>query len=136
MCFVTKAIESAACQSWTLRNVKMLNRWNVFILLVVVASFLQVSLLTSAPHETTAVLTWRDTSKNEDGFRIYRIVGRERTKLAEVKANVTRYVDKDPVPKACYIVTAFNAVGESPATNVVCLPATLEPGKTYGGRAD
>jgi hypothetical protein len=86
--------------------------------------------------EPTAVLTWRDTSKDGDGFGIYRIVGRERTKLAEVKANVTRYVDKDPVPKACYIVTAFNAAGESPATNVVCLPGILEPGKTYRGRAD
>ncbi|HTF91892.1 MAG TPA: hypothetical protein VK632_02545, partial [Verrucomicrobiae bacterium] len=109
---------------------------NAVILLVIVASFLQVSLLTCASHEPTAVLTWRDTSKNEDGFRIYRIVGKERTKLAEVKANVTRYVDKDPVPKACYIVTAFNAAGESSATNVVCLPGILEPGKTYSGRGD
>lgn len=118
-----------------LHSTKILHPSSIFILLVVVVSFLPVS-LTCAPHETTAVLTWRDTSKNEDGFRIYRIVGRERTKLAEVKANVTRYVDKDPVPKACYIVTAFNAAGESPATNVVCLPGTLEPGKAYSGRAD
>ena len=115
---------------------KILNRWNAVTLLVVAASFLRVSQLPSAPHEPTAVLTWRDTSKDEDGFRIYRIVGKERTKLAEVKANVTRYVDKDPVPKACYIVTAFNAAGESPATNVVCLPGILEPGKTYRSRAD
>ena len=54
-----------------------------------------------------------------------------RTKLAEVKANVIRYVDKDPVPKARYIVTAFNAAGESEATNVVCISGTLEPGRTY-----
>lgn len=114
----------------------MCNRWSAVASLVIIASFLPVSLVTCAPHEPTAILTWRDTSKNEDGFRIYRIVGRERTKLAEVKANVTRYVDKDPVPKACYIVTAFNAAGESPPANVVCLPGILEPGKTYSGRPD
>ena len=58
-----------------------------------------------------------------------------RTKLAEVKANVIPYVDKDPVSKARYIVTAFNAAGESEATNVVCISGTLGPGKTYTGRA-
>lgn len=104
------------------------------VIAAVAAIMLQVSMLSCSSCQPAAVLTWRDTSKNEAGFRIYRIVGKERTKLAEVKANVTRYVDHDPVSKACYIVTAFNAAGESSPTNVVCLSEVLEPGKTYTGR--
>jgi hypothetical protein len=65
-------------------------------------------------------LLWKDTSDNEDGFRIYRITPEGKTKIAEVGANVTSYTEKQPGPNACYEVTAFNAAGESPASEVRC----------------
>lgn len=66
-------------------------------------------------------LSWEDTSNNEDGFRIYRVTAEGKTKIAEVGANVTTYTDKSPLPKACYVVTAFNSAGESAPSNVSCL---------------
>ena len=69
----------------------------------------------------TARLSWKDNSYNEDGFRIYRITGNQRTKIAEVAPNITKYVDKNASPKACYVVTAFNSAGESLPTNKACL---------------
>jgi len=69
---------------------------------------------------TTRTLSWEDTSQNEEGFRIYRVVGKERKIIAEVGPNVTRYVDRNAPPNACYVVTAFNAVGESAPSNPVC----------------
>jgi fibronectin type 3 domain-containing protein len=65
-------------------------------------------------------LSWKDTSDNEDGFRIYRITSEGKTKVAEVGANVTTYTDKQPGRNACYAVTAFNAAGESPVSEVKC----------------
>jgi len=70
----------------------------------------------------TARLSWKDNSDNEDGFRIYKITGNQKTKIGEVGANITTYIDKNASPKACYVVTAFNSAGESPPTNRACLP--------------
>jgi hypothetical protein len=74
------------------------------------------------PTKKTARLSWKNNSNNADGFRIYQIIGEQKTKIAELRANVTNYMDKNAPLKACYIVTAFNAAGESPATSTVCLP--------------
>jgi hypothetical protein len=68
----------------------------------------------------TMTLSWEDTSENEDGFRIYRITGDHKTMIAEVAPNVTRYVDKNAPRDACYVVTAFNAAGESTPTGSAC----------------
>jgi hypothetical protein len=76
----------------------------------------------SPPAKKTANLSWNNNSSNAEGFRVYRITGKQKTKIAELESNVTAYVDKDAPPKACYVVTAFNAAGESPATSQVCLP--------------
>jgi hypothetical protein len=65
-------------------------------------------------------LSWQDTSENEEGFRIYRIANNEKKLIAQVGPNVTQYVDKNAPADACYIVTAFNAAGESKATNSAC----------------
>ncbi|HEX9786405.1 MAG TPA: hypothetical protein VGB09_00190 [Candidatus Binatia bacterium] len=65
-------------------------------------------------------LFWQDTSENEDGFRIYRITEIEKKIIAEVGPNVTRYVDRNAPRKACYVVTAFNAAGESVPTGSAC----------------
>ena len=69
---------------------------------------------------SSMTITWEDTSANEQGFRIYRISNQQKIVLAEVGPNVTQYTDKDAPPDACYVVTAFNAAGESLATNSVC----------------
>jgi hypothetical protein len=74
------------------------------------------------PSKKPAQLSWQNNSNNADGFRVYRITGAQKTKIAELQSSATSYTDKDPPPKACYVVTAFNAAGESPATSKVCLP--------------
>jgi hypothetical protein len=70
----------------------------------------------------SAHIRWEDTSDNEEGFRIYRVTGDVKAKIAEVGRNVTIYVDTDALPKACYLVTAFNAAGESDPSHIACLP--------------
>jgi hypothetical protein len=70
----------------------------------------------------TAHLKWEDTSDNEDGFRIHRITAKNTTKIAEVGANVTTYVDKDALAGVCYAVSAYNSAGESSPSNTSCLP--------------
>jgi hypothetical protein len=75
----------------------------------------------SAPSKKTAHLSWNNNSPNADGFRIYRITGSQKIKIAELRPNITSYIDKDAPPKACYVVTAFNSAGESPPTSQVCL---------------
>ena len=65
-------------------------------------------------------LAWQDTSQNENGFRIYRVVGQEKRLVGEVGANVTQFIDRRAPAGACYIVTAFNDEGESPPTSVAC----------------
>jgi len=76
----------------------------------------------SPPRKKPATLSWNNNGNNADGFRIYRITAAQKTKIAELRPNITTYIDKDPPPKACYVVTAFNAGGESPQTSKVCLP--------------
>ena len=71
----------------------------------------------SAYHAT---LSWRDTSENAEGFRIYRIANSEKKFIAQVGPSVTQYIDNDAPPGACYIVAAFNTAGESPSANSAC----------------
>src|SRR5262245_2808168 len=73
-------------------------------------------------HSKTAHLSWKDNSQNEKGFRIYRITGNQKLKIAEVGPNITTFIDKNATPKACYVVTAFNSTEESSPTNEACLP--------------
>ena len=72
--------------------------------------------------KSTAYLKWEDTSDNEDGFRIYRLTSKDTKRVGEVGPNVTSYIDKDAVKGSCYVVSAFNAAGESSPSNVSCLP--------------
>jgi hypothetical protein len=65
-------------------------------------------------------LAWQDTSQNEKGFRIYRVVGGEKRLIGEVGPNVTNFVDHGAPAGSCYVVTAFNDEGESPPTSIVC----------------
>jgi hypothetical protein len=75
----------------------------------------------SSEPTKTARLSWKDNSDGEDGFRVYRIVGNQITKIAELKPNTTNFVDPAAPPKACYVVVAFNSAGESAPTAKACL---------------
>jgi hypothetical protein len=83
-------------------------------------SLIALSLLGVACNTKSMTLSWQDTSENEDGFRIYRIAENQKRIIAEVGPNVTQYTDRSAPPNACYIITAFNAAGESGATNSAC----------------
>jgi serine protease len=81
---------------------------------------LPTTLLINACYTKPMTLSWQDTSENEDGFRIYRIYNNEKVFIAQVGPNITQYTDKAAPPGACYIVTAYNAAGESASTNSAC----------------
>ena len=85
------------------------------------SSIVSPSTKPSAPTKT-AHLSWKDKSGNETGFRIYRITGNQKVKIAELGPNTTTYIDKDAPPKACYLVVSFNSAGESSPTSKACLP--------------
>lgn len=48
----------------------------------------------------TVQLSWKDNSRDETGFRVYRIVENQKTRIAELGPNTTTY-DKSAPPKAC-----------------------------------
>jgi hypothetical protein len=85
-----------------------------------IRSLMVVVFLSLACNARPMTLSWQDTSETEDGFRIYRIANNEKKIIAEVGPNVTHYTDTQAPPGSCYIVTAFNATGESTATNSAC----------------
>jgi len=87
------------------------------------ASYPSASNVPSSPSEPTktAYLSWKDNSTNEDGFRVYRIVQNQMSKIAELGPNTTSFVDKAAPPRACYVVVAFNSAGESSPTTKACL---------------
>jgi hypothetical protein len=91
------------------------------VLLILVEYFGErLERLTLACMAKPMTLSWQDTSENEEGFRIYRVINNEKQFVAQVGPNVTQYADADAPLGACYVVTAFNAAGESPATNSAC----------------
>lgn len=71
----------------------------------------------SAPSTT---ISWRDTSHNEHGFKIYRVTDHTVKAIADVAPDVTFFTDRTAPPGACYRVTAYHAGGESLATPMVC----------------
>ena len=104
-------------------NKKLL--WLLTILLLAAVKFAEGQQARKIPGSVK--LHWEDTSDNEKGFRIYRVAPKGKTKIGEVGANVTEYIDKSPAPKACYVVTAFNSAGESDPSNVSCVDNSLQP---------
>ena len=71
---------------------------------------------TSNITDTTATLSWNDTSNNETGFRIYR----GNTLVATVGANTTSYTLTNLMTRTTYTYTvkAYNSSGESTAATV------------------
>jgi hypothetical protein len=67
-------------------------------------------------------LAWDDTSQNEDGFKIERLVAGLIDKTLTVGGNVTSYFDTGLTTGVtyCYRVRAYNSVGESSNSNQPC----------------
>jgi len=72
---------------------------------------------------TELLLTWRDNSANEEGFRLERRLGANPYQLhATLGPNVTSFLEHvgEQGKAICYRVRAFNAAGASGFTNQVC----------------
>jgi Domain of Unknown Function (DUF1080) len=81
---------------------------------------------TNTPGNTASLrLTWTDTSDNEDGFKIERLVGGLVAATLTAAANATSYIDSALVAGTvyCYRVEAFNSVGDSNPSNQSCATA-------------
>jgi hypothetical protein len=99
-----------------------MNKKSVWLLTILLLSGFNFAEAQRAMKTPSGVkLQWEDTSDNEKGFRIYRMTPKGKTKIAEVGPNVTTYVDKPSLSKACYVVTAFNSAGESDPSNMSCV---------------
>jgi len=82
-------------------------------------------------------LAWIDASSNEEGFRVYRgaTSATVTTLVATLGAGATGYLNYGLVAGTnyYYAVTAFNAAGESPASNVASGTPLLGPISVGGG---
>jgi titin len=88
------------------------------------------NLAATAVSGTQVNLTWADNSTNETGFRIYQSTdGVNYASFATVGANVTAYSWTGAVPGASYSwrVTAYNAAGESAASNTATVTTPGAP---------
>ena len=93
----------------------------------------------NAPSATNAVpanshtvdLTWNDNSSDEGGFRVERSVdgGANWAPVATTAINVTSSQDggRSSEQQVCYRVIAFNAGGDSPASNTDCTTPPSPP---------
>ena len=87
------------------------------------ATAMPPSTTTTTPGRTASLrLAWTDTSNNEDGFKIERLVGGIVDATLTVTANVTSYIDSALVAGTvyCYRVEAFNSAGDSNPSNQGC----------------
>jgi uncharacterized protein (TIGR02145 family) len=86
-----------------------------------------VSLAAHWISPTQIEVSWSDVSTDEDGFKIERRagIGGLFTKIGEVPANTTSYVDEGLLPEAEYFywVTSFNINGSSSSEMVTVTPS-------------
>lgn len=71
------------------------------------------------------LLTWKDNSNNEDGFKIERMTGTDGSwaEVGTVAANIKTYTDSlADSQQYCYRVLAFNNSGLSGPSNTACDP--------------
>jgi len=70
-------------------------------------------------------LTWTDTSDNEDGFKIARLVNGLVDVTLTVAPNITSYTDSSLITGSvyCYHIQAFNSAGVSSESNNSCSKA-------------
>ncbi len=81
--------------------------------------------LSTTAHSSTQInLSWTDNSNNETGFKIERKTGSGGAwnEIAQVGDNTTTYSDNNLTPDTqyCYLVRAYNSVGNSDYSNEAC----------------
>ena len=94
------------------------------VLLLIVMVIL-VSASISQAQSRQLLLSWKDNSTNESGFKIERMAGTAGSwgEIDEVSTNIKTYTDTTPdALQYCYRVLAFNASGLSGPSNVACDP--------------
>src|SRR4029453_10431373 len=76
-------------------------------------------------QSASLLVSWTDTSSNEDGFKIERLVAGLVDATLTVPANATSYIDSMLVAGIvyCYRVEAFNSAGDSDPSNQACAAA-------------
>jgi Domain of Unknown Function (DUF1080) len=76
-------------------------------------------------QSASLLLNWTDTSNNEDGFKIERLVAGLVDGILSVPASATTYTDSALVAGTvyCYRVQAFNSAGDSEPSNQACAMA-------------
>jgi 3-keto-disaccharide hydrolase len=119
----------------------------IFKKLVLISALIIATLTWSDKLKAASIyLTWEDTSADEDGFKIDRLVAGLVDTTLTVPANATSYTDSAVTAGTvyCYRVEAFNSAGDSVPSNQVCAmaagaianssisasPATSTPGGT------
>lgn len=82
-------------------------------------------------NSSTVEVTWADNSTKEDGFRVERSLdgGTSWATVSTSAANVTSLQDggRSSEQQVCYHVVAFNAGGDSPASNTDCTAPPAAP---------
>jgi hypothetical protein len=84
----------------------------------------------SDPTRAGAVfLTWTDTSTDENGFKIERVVNGLVDATLTVPADITSFTDSELITGKtyCYRLQAFNATGVSGPSNEACSIADYSP---------
>ena len=76
-------------------------------------------------QSASLLLSWTDTSNNEDGFKIERLIAGLVDATLTIPANASSYVDSALVAGTvyCYRVEAFNSAGGSDPSNQACATA-------------
>ncbi len=76
-------------------------------------------------QSASLLLTWTDTSNNEDGFKIERLVAGLVDATFTIPVNTNSYIDSALVSGTmyCYRVGAFNSAGDSDPSNQACAMA-------------
>ena len=74
-----------------------------------------LALIGCSGSDETRTLTWTDNSKDEDGFKVYRIIGEKKTQIETTPPNTTT-IKVTHLPGSCYAVTAFKGSEETTPT--------------------
>ena len=100
--------------------------WNVYKRFVFVFALLVASTAWSADALAASLrLTWDDTSTNEDGFRVERLIAGLVDATIDLGSNTNSYTDAGLTSGTvyCYRVLAFNSGGTSAPSNQACATA-------------